>query len=704
MAPSLAGRVWRDFPRVYLALLGAAFVFGLARWPIVAVDTDLWYHLAAGRWIASAHALPHAAFFSFLRPEVPWVDYYWGAQLLFYGVHAAGGYGALIALRAVLALGAFACVAASLRLGRAAGEGWGATAVVWTLVCLYLLPRFATVRPHDLSYLLVAAFALLLESRRWPWLWPALAVFWVNVHGIEFPVLELLVLAYLGEWALARAGALPAVRAPAHAAFLAAGTCVLAPLVTPNGLALLGAPLAPLSFASQYIEELKPYDFAKLFGLAADGLVVTRETLLTLVAAGGLVAAAASASRERLRPAHLLLFAGGALLLWRMQRFACEFVLLAVPLLAAFRPRIVWAPPLPRAAVAVAVLALAVLPFRHLASAVEWRCALPLCTRGLPAGTVTFLRQVGATGSILNHPNHGGYLEWEAYPRQRLFVDLQTPFLFPDTAIFAADQAFQDARVLASLVAEYHPAFLLVPKELRGFPALAARVPEYAPVFVDDAAVLYANGAAAPELVAQYRLSAVEPFTLQLLGGDADAPARAAAELARVNAIYPDGGRARVFEGALALGRGDVAGAQRIADDVIARHPERGEGFRLRGDALVKAQRLPEAADAYEAALARSEPGNGEASYYLNGRLWAVYSRLGLHKEAYASLKRALGDVYRASVGYEELASLAYAALDAGHEVEGRTLLEFALRKAPPEAAEVRARIEAKLRELPASR
>ena len=695
--------MWRDFPLAYLALLGAAIAVSLARWPIVAVDTDLWYHLCAGRYIAAAHALPQTAFFSFLRPEPPWLDYYWLAQLSFYGVHALGGYGALVALRAVLALGTFVGVLATLRIGRARGEGWGWNAAVFTAVGLYLLPRFAPVRPHDLSYLWIAGFAFLLESRRWPWALPVGSVLWANLHGIEWPVMALLLGAYLGEWVLARAGWLPSVKAPPVASFAAAGAALLGVLVTPHGLALLRAPFASLTFASQYIEELKPYDFAHLFSLSLDGWLVTRETWLTLIAGAGVIAAAASLRRASLRPAQLVLFVGGVLLLVRMQRFAAEFALLSVPVLAGFRPRLELAPALPRAVAAVLALMLAVLPFRHLAAAVEWRCAFPLCGRNLPVGSAVFLRTVNASGPILNHPDQGGYLEWEAYPRQKIFADLQTPFLFPDAAIFAADQAFQDPTLLASLVAEYHPAYLLVPRELRGFPALAARVPEYAPVFVDDATVLYASAASQPGVVAQYRLSAIETFALQPSGTDADAAARAAAELARVNAIFPDGERMRVFEGALALQRGDAAGAQRIADDVVARHPERPEGYRLRGDVLVRAQRVGDAAEAYADALARSGD-SPEQSFYLNGRLWACYARLNRPAEAYRALRRALGDVYRASVGYDDLASLANAALDAGREAEGRTLLEFALAKTPPSEGALRAQLQARLRSLSGTR
>jgi tetratricopeptide (TPR) repeat protein len=329
-----------------------------------------------------------------------------------------------------------------------------------------------------------------------------------------------------------------------------------------------------------------------------------------------------------------------------------------------------------------------------------------MCTRRLPDGSVAFLRHVGASGTILNHPNDGGFLEWELYPRFRIFTDLQTPFLFSDTLTFIADQAFQDAAVFGSLVDEYHPAFLLVPKVFRGFAALAARYPDYAAVFIDDAAVLYASSAAYPEIVSQYRITAIDPATLQAAGTDkAEAMQHAAAEAARINAIYPGGGRMRVFEGALALERGDLASAMRIADEVTASRPDRWEGHRFRGDVLVRMQRAEDAAQAYEAALSHiDDDARADQTYYLEGRLWSCYTKLGRREDAYQALRKAFGDLYRPAIGHEELASLAGAALDAGHQAEGRTLLEFALAKTPASAPELRRQLEAKLRALPPSR
>jgi hypothetical protein len=705
-ATRFADRVRVDYSLAYVALLAAALVVGFVTWPIVAADTDLWYHLNAGRYIASGHGFPHAAFFSFVRPSPAWLDYYWLAQVVFYAVHSVTGYLGLVELRALAALGTYALILATLRVGKR-GEGWGYTAIVFTLAALFLIGRLTMVRPCNLSYLSIAASLFMLESRRGLLALPVLALAWMNLHGIEYPVMLLILGAYLGEWALARLGFLASVTAPAWRAFAAVGAAMLAVLATPYGFALIAAPFRPLTFASQYIQELEPVDVMGLLALRVDGLYVSRPTLLTVLVALSGLAMLASLRRASLRPAHLLLLVGALFLLTRVQRFSAEFALLVIPLLGAFRPRLTATPVLPVPLRAALGIALAVFPFWHLYKVLETTCAFPLCTRGLPEGSVAFLNRVGATGTVLNHPNDGGYLEWELYPRQQIYADLQTPFLFSDRDVFAGDQAFQDPTVLAGLVADYHPAFLLVPKKLRGFGAWAARVPEYAPVFVDDASVLYASGTSQAELVARYRLTAIDPFTLEVTGDPADpeALARAAAELARANEIYPAGGRMRVFEGALALQRGDTDTALRIADDVIALHPDRWEGRRLRGDVLMRLQRPADAAQAYEAALKHTDiEGGSDPTSYLQSRLWLCYSRLGRREDSYRALRAAVGDLYRPSVGYQELASLAVAALEAGHEAEGRTLLEFALAKTPPSAAELRRSLEKRLQALAPTR
>ena len=690
----------RELALLYLALLFTAVALGALRWPIVAVDTDLWYHLNAGRQIAADGAIPTSAFFSFLRPTPDWLDYYWLTQLGLYGVHSLGGPVGLVLLRAVLALGTLGFALALLRTGRAPESlPWGA--FVFTLAGLYVLERFTAIRPHAASYLLIAVFLYLLESRRALWALPPLAIAWVNLHGIEYPVMELILGAYLAEAVLARVGAAPETRAATPRALLPVLLAMLCVLATPHGLALLATPFKEVSFAGQYIEELRPVEPASLFLLSQTGLLVTQTTLRSLLLLLAAVACLASLRRASLRPAHLLLLAGGSVLLLRMQRFSIEFVLLALPLLGSFRPPTLALGAVPRwLAIGLAAL-LACLPFRYLAEVLDTRCAFPLCARELPDGAVAFLERAGATGDVLNHPNDGGYLEWELFPRQKIFVDLQTPFLFPDAAIFAADQAFQDPAVFATLVASYRPGFLVVPREMRGFPAIAAGFPDYAPVFVDDASVLFASHAQNPELVERYRLREIDPFALDVVGPleDPNTLARAAAELRRMGEIHPGGGRVGIFEGVIALERGDTDTALRRAAELAANHGDRPEPDRLRADALYRARRFAEAADAYRQAISklRSDPGASSQRPYLEGQLWGSLVELGQFEEAWRAARRAIPDIYAPGVGAKQLGALGRVALQSGRTREGRQLLEFALQKTPAQDAAYRAWIEQQL-------
>ena len=158
----------------------------------------------------------------------------------------------------------------------------------------------------------------------------------------------------------------------------------------------------------------------------------------------------------------------------------------------------------------------------------------------------------------------------------------------------------------------------------------------------------------------------------------------------------------RVFEGALALQRGELDAALHVADEVIRRHPGSFEARRLRGDALLRQGHLAEAAEVYEAALTRV-PGDGAPArdaFDLETRLWACYSRLSRPADAYRVLRHALGDLYRSAVGYRELAALANAALDAGDGAVGCQLAEFALVKTPGSETELRRSLEARIRSL----
>ncbi|MCP4006536.1 MAG: tetratricopeptide repeat protein [bacterium] len=693
----------REYALLYLSLLLGYVAYQAFSWPIIAVDTDLWYHLNAGRFIVQNGALPRSAFFSFLEPSPHWLDYYWLSQVLFNAVHALAGYPGLIALRALVLLGTLGLSLALLRCGRARG-GLASGAFIFTLVALFLIPRFNAIRPHDFSYLMIALCLFLLETRRQLWLLPIASLVWVNLHGVEYPVMVLIVGAYLGGWLLDRMRGTKLEGEIATRDLGFAGLAIACVLLTPHGFALILSPFTDTTFASQYIEELRPTDLGSLASFKIENLLVSRETLLSALLALSAVAVVRNAMRGGLRPSHLILWVGGVFLLLRMRRFSSEFVLLALPMLASLRAPSAGTSTSPSLLLVGLFALLALLPFRYVRGFFDTGCSFPLCSRSLPSGVVAFLDRVGARGDVLHHPNDGGYLEWRLFPRQKLFVDMQTPFLFSDAAVFAADQSFQDPVALADTLTRYRPGFVVAPRRLTHFGRMIDRYPNYVPVFVDDEAVLFADGNARSDLVEQFGLQAIDPFRLEVKPSDDPSRwARALEELQLVNQIHPEAVRTAIFEGALALRSGDAETALARADGVIALQSTRPEGYRLRGDALFQTGRIAEASHAYELALdeLRGEtPPVERQRNYVNRRLFACYTKLGKPEPAYRALKRAVPDVYSASVDFRQLFSLANAAREVGQIAEARTLLEFALLKTPAGASEFRARIRAAHAEL----
>ena len=74
-----------------LILMMACYFF--FRQPIYSIsDTDLWYHLSSGRYLAQFKEIPNNGTFSFIAGSREWSNYYWLFQCLVYRVYAISGY------------------------------------------------------------------------------------------------------------------------------------------------------------------------------------------------------------------------------------------------------------------------------------------------------------------------------------------------------------------------------------------------------------------------------------------------------------------------------------------------------------------------------------------------------------------------------------------------------------------------------------
>lgn len=166
---------------ILTAVIGAIF-FALNRLAIRL--TDVWAHLAYGRWMQSHSAIPETEPLMTLSQGVPWVDTAWLSKLggvwLF---ETFGVPGLQMAHAATLSI-AFA-ILAWLIYRRTRSLGWtlGGLALFGAVDYTQLLIQ----RPQDFG---VAAFACVLAwgltgtDRRWSWIgMPALFALWANLHG-----------------------------------------------------------------------------------------------------------------------------------------------------------------------------------------------------------------------------------------------------------------------------------------------------------------------------------------------------------------------------------------------------------------------------------------------------------------------------------------------------------------------------------------
>jgi hypothetical protein len=147
-------------------------------------DADTWWHLAAGRWIAEHHAIPHTDTLSYTVRDHPWINLQWLFDLFFYSLHHLGGPNLVVLAGTVLYAAATALWLKNFLLAL----GPVAAAVMGLWIAAIFQGRF-TIRPEMASYLFLEILLLVCATGRRTgarrlWLIPAIMVLWVNTHGL----------------------------------------------------------------------------------------------------------------------------------------------------------------------------------------------------------------------------------------------------------------------------------------------------------------------------------------------------------------------------------------------------------------------------------------------------------------------------------------------------------------------------------------
>lgn len=402
-----------------------------------AVDSDIWWHLAAGRWMFEHGGFLTQDEFTHTFHGAEYRYPAWVSELVMFLLFRYLGYGGLSLFVSVFVVVAFGFVYQTCEGGP-----------YLRAFCLVLAATASAVywaaRPHILSLALSAAYAYYLHLWRWRgvnrlWALPLLMVAWVNLHpgfALGFIVIALTL---VGQ-------TISAAFAIRHSQFAIPGAtgwrgvrqlvlvglaCAGAVSVNPVGPKLLAYPFQTVSIGvlQDFIQEWQSPDFH----------FRDQQVFIWLLLA---VLAAAGFSRRRMDVTDFVLVGGSAYLALVAARNIALFALLAAPVLTrhldaglaelrAKYPRLPMpgdGPPTPRA-VALNWVLLAVV-----AAAALVKISLPLQAdlnereraRFLPVAAAMFIAQSKPAGPMFNSYNWGGYLAWELYPDYLVYVDGRT--------------------------------------------------------------------------------------------------------------------------------------------------------------------------------------------------------------------------------------------------------------------------------------
>lgn len=401
----------------------------------VPTDTDAWWHIRSGQWIADERAVPRSDPFSHTRAGAPWIDHSWGAQVVLYGAYRLfGGAGevgdsgniGLALYTAVLATAGMAlvyrmCEGTAYLRAFVVVLGAAAAAVFWSprpqmfsfflgALVLYLLHRFRRERSNSL------------------WAIPPLIALWVNLHGGYAIGFIFLIGTLVGE----SIAALLDPDGPDTAGWrnvrrLAAvtGVSLLAVLINPYGWRMLAYPFRTVSIGAlqDFIQEWATPDFhqPQVWPFAM--------LLIAVLASAGL-------GVRRMTWAELVLVSGTALMALMAGRNIAVFAIVATPALSRnlnawleqrgwqLRPlRRVHGPQLVMNWVLLALVALGT------AAKIAYTLSPDTMHRAqaetLPVELAGHLRAVPPAGPMFNSYNWGGYLMFAA-PDVPVYVDGRT--------------------------------------------------------------------------------------------------------------------------------------------------------------------------------------------------------------------------------------------------------------------------------------
>jgi Flp pilus assembly protein TadD len=467
-----------------------------------ALDTDVWWHLATGRWILAGKGIPTTDPFTFTAFGRPWITHEWLSGVLFYVLSRAGGVNVLVFLKALLAALAIGASALAALVGARPRSRLAGAAVGALLAAPLMAPR-AFVRPHMITALFLGLLLLLLrlESGSGRRVWRVLLVpffcLWANLHSGFVLGFALLLLYWAGDAIAARSRDFdpktrPAWRERGYVLLLAfAGS-----LVNPHHI---HAHLYPFHLIARPEVRANIVELRSIFHPAYRGAFF----LKALIATGATGAILLLGARRRLVWSLLL----PGLFFWILGlasiRGLSEFAALLPALFGAHagwlsaRRRLE-----PAVCVAVIVLgvggaAYAALHGTPMGLDGNQRIGLAIEPGSRPASAARFLRETRPAGHLFNLLSYGGYLIDQVGPETKVFIDGRLD-IYPPGFLDAYARMMETGKGWKETVDRYDITVAVVnfvpnAESDRGVRAMLRNDPDWACVLAGDYTLVYAR-------------------------------------------------------------------------------------------------------------------------------------------------------------------------------------------------------------------
>lgn len=694
------------FYYIFLAMFSITGTYYFLSTPISAGDTDMWYHLNGGRFFFDNGTISDSTFFSFIDPARYWNNYYWLFQVMLYKAYFLGGYVGIIIYRTIAFLLAMGFVYIFLFTKNNNGTGnFSKTpflAFIFVSIFLLFINRFIIVRPHTITYIFIPLFIYILEcKKKWVYILPIIAIFWSNFHGIEYPVMIVLISSYLAEAYYNRFKKREPFNKQELIYVLFLSITMFMVLATPHGYKLVQIPFKTTQYVSLFVSEIRILDLKDYLYYNFSPHEFTTMSFFSIFAALGGLAFVKAIFTKNIKLSHALMFLAAIFLIIKGLRFVYEFSLLILPMI---KHNLISSPAndssgknkLTSPVIAFSILLIFLSFFYLRESFLSHQGKYPLSNKNIPVGIASFLKNIEATGTVMNHANYGGYFQWELFPHYKIFMDMEIPFLFKDEDFFFLSHAYTDKEVFRKFYYKYKPDFISVPAVITKFKKVIADYPNYKPVFFDDLDILYVNSDTYPEIAKRFTIKLIDPFNIfgaNINNMGSKTKQKVLDELTRLYNAYPKNSIVNQIMAIIYTSQKEYIKSATHAKVVIEESPSSPIGYGLLADSLMGNKKYSDAVVAIKEALERSNKDELQSLYK---KLWFANLKLNKDKDAYMALKKGV-NIFESKTSYRDIYNLGLLALKLERPKEAIDYLKFAYIKTPSSDVKTKTLIKEKL-------